>query len=224
MICLALEFSSPRRSVAIGQDGRVIAETGQSSGRWTPVFALVDEALSIAGIPRGSIEAIAVGLGPGSYTGIRSAIAIAQGWQLATGVSLQGLGSMEIAAHQARRQGLRGRIAVVIDAQRREFHVGEFDVTGEGIASVGELRILDRSAVDHLAQSGCRLVGPEVKSQGFVATTVLPTAGALIERAANSQSFQQGEDMTPIYLRPPAFVKAAIPRFAAAARAEPAAS
>jgi len=64
---------------------------------------------------------LAVGLGPGSYTGIRVALSIAQGWQLAGGVKLLGLSSVECVAAQAQAEKISGRVNVLIDAQRNDF-------------------------------------------------------------------------------------------------------
>ena len=96
MTILALEFSSEQRSVALARDGAILAEATESGGyRVTHAFRLIEKVLEQAKMPRDEIEVIAVGLGPGSYTGIRAAIAIAQGWQLARGVKLLGVGSAE---------------------------------------------------------------------------------------------------------------------------------
>src|SRR5215203_4547986 len=88
MKILALEFSSQERSVAIfekppGGSSRLCGSALEKGGRSTNPFALVEQALQNARMEREEIDCIAVGLGPGSYTGIRSAIALAQGWQLA---------------------------------------------------------------------------------------------------------------------------------------------
>ncbi len=65
------------------------------------------------------------GWGRVSYAGIRVALAIAQGWQLATGVKLLGVGSVECVAAQAQLEKLFGRVNVVIDAQRGEILPGD---------------------------------------------------------------------------------------------------
>src|SRR5581483_1852390 len=96
MKILAIEFSSEQRSVAVLVDGRVLGVATESSTRATPAIGLAGRALTEAGLEREEIECLAIGLGPGSYTGIRSAIALAQGWQLASspnGVKLLGLSS-----------------------------------------------------------------------------------------------------------------------------------
>src|SRR5271154_6572568 len=118
MTILALEFSSLQRSVAVARAGCVLSEAGETGGRGTNVFGMIEEALADAKVGREEIEVIAVGLGPGSYTGIRSAIALAQGWQLARSVKLLGVSSVEGLAIQAQVEKIFGRVNVVIDAQR----------------------------------------------------------------------------------------------------------
>ena len=83
MTILALEFSSSQRSVALrrGGDKHSLTEAVETGGRATNALAMIQQVLSQAGIEREQIDLLAVGLGPGSYTGIRAAIAVAQGWQ-----------------------------------------------------------------------------------------------------------------------------------------------
>src|SRR5258706_8021657 len=96
MTILAFEFSSAQRSVALARNGVVLSEAAESGGyRVTNAFGLTEKVLADAKVSREVIEVIAVGIGPGSYTGIRAAIAIAQGWQLARGIKLIGISSAE---------------------------------------------------------------------------------------------------------------------------------
>jgi len=66
MTLLALEFSSERRSAALARDGVILAEAAETGGRATNAFGLIDRALAEPKIRRTEIEAMAVGLGPGS--------------------------------------------------------------------------------------------------------------------------------------------------------------
>jgi len=89
MICLAFEFTSDRRSVAVSDgDQRVLSQVVHDRGRTTPVFRLIEQALAEAQVSRASVQRLAVSIGPGSYTGIRLAIAAAQGWHLGTGIDV----------------------------------------------------------------------------------------------------------------------------------------
>ena len=125
MKILALEFSSPQRSVAVvRQDEFHEALSGSNEP-----FTMIDEALRDAKLEREQIECIVVGLGPGSYTGIRSAISIAQGWQLARPIKLLGISSAECIAAQAQADGATGRVNVIVDAQREEFYIAGYELT-----------------------------------------------------------------------------------------------
>src|SRR5882724_6402098 len=127
MKILALEFSSPQRSVAVVQ-GRAGADSVSevietAPGNSMKPLGMVESALKRAGVEREQVECLVIGLGPGSYNGIRAAIALAQGWQLARAVKLLGISSAECIAAQAQADGFEGRAGVVIDAQRGEFHL-----------------------------------------------------------------------------------------------------
>src|SRR5947207_6222513 len=104
MKILALEFSSTQRSAALVQGAGdteqfiEVVETGEASNK---AFEMIQEVLRQSGIEREQVDALAIGLGPGSYTGIRSVIALAQGWQLAAGTPVEGISSAECVAAQA---------------------------------------------------------------------------------------------------------------------------
>src|ERR1051325_4293481 len=132
MKILALKFSSPQRSVAIVQSAPghsphavpTVSETIEAGGRATKALGMIEQALRAAQLEREQIDCVAVGLGPGSYNGIRAAIAFAQGWQLARNVQLLGISSVECIAKHAQQDGLTGPIHIIIDAQRNEFYLG----------------------------------------------------------------------------------------------------
>src|ERR1700687_2757716 len=105
MKILALELSSIQRTAALMVDGRVCGVASQIGGNYSAALALVEDAFQLGQLSRDEIEIIAVGLGPGSYTGIRAAIALAQGWQLGNPVRLLGIGSATCLAAQAQTRG-----------------------------------------------------------------------------------------------------------------------
>src|SRR5450432_2598704 len=142
MTILALEFSSSQRSVALARDGAVLADATETGERGTNAFGMIEKVLASAKIGREEVECLAVGLGPGSYTGIRVALAIAQGWQLARGVKLLGIGSVECLAAQAQAEGIRGRLKVLIDAQRNEFYSAGYDIAEAGPREIEQLKII----------------------------------------------------------------------------------
>jgi tRNA threonylcarbamoyladenosine biosynthesis protein TsaB len=203
MTILALEFSSEQRSAALARDGVVLAEACESGGRNTKAFALIEKVLASARLAREEIEVIAVGLGPGSYTGIRAAIAVAQGWQLARGVKLLGISSAEGLAAQAQAAKTFGRVNVVIDAQRGEFYLATWELSGAERREVMPLKIVSAAELASRKAAGEICVGPAAGEILF------PQAAGLSELAGWRNDFLAGEDLQPIYLRETTFVKSA---------------
>ena len=211
MWILAFEFSSDRRGVAVvdSREGRVAGRAEEQGGRQTHALGLTGAALDEAGIEREAVEVIAIGIGPGSYTGIRIALATAQGWQLGTGVKTIGVSSVDCLAEQARREGLRGRVHVVVDAQRGEFYHTVYRVTETSWTVEEPLRIISADHVLASRQPGEALIGPdaavETRLQG---QRVFPDAAVLGQLAAPRTDFQPAFQIEPIYLRAVSFVKA----------------
>lgn len=191
--------------------GTAAAEVVEMGGRATKALGMIEEALRQARIEREQIDCVAVGLGPGSYTGIRAAISLAQGWQLAAEVKLAGVSSAEAVAAQACDDGLRGRVAVVIDAQRKEFYLADYELTESGWREVKPLRLAALAEVQAAAGLG-PVVGPEITRWFPGAKAVFPRAAMLALIARSKTGFIRGEELEPVYLRPTQFVKAPPPR------------
>lgn len=214
MKILALEFSSPQRSVAVlnPETGSVTEVLDTATGHTMKPFALIESALRQAAVEREQIECIVIGLGPGSYTGIRAAIAVAQGWCLAREVKLCGISSVTCVATQVLSDGVTGIFNVVIDAQRGEFYVAGFETAGETIRETSPLRIVSTEAIRELESSGELLVGPEATKWFLQGRLMTPCAATMAKLAAAQTTFVPGEKLEPIYLREAAFVKATPPR------------
>jgi tRNA threonylcarbamoyl adenosine modification protein YeaZ len=215
MKILAVEFSSAQRSVAVVQasgsgphapEAAVeVVETGARSAR---ALGLVEETLRMAQLDREQVECLAIGLGPGSYSGIRSAIALAQGWQLARGVKLLGVSSVECLAAQAQEDGIHGHVHTVIDAQRNEFYLATYDVSSEAWREIEPLRLATAAEVRARVQAGGTLVGPEAAEFFPGSRAIFPRAATLGRLAWGRTDFMPGEALVPIYLRQTQFVKA----------------
>lgn len=208
MKILALEFSSSRRSVAVLEGATVIAEQAEPVGATVPPLRLIADVLAAASLTPTDIGGLAIGLGPGSYNGIRGAIALAQGWQLASGVKLIGVSSAECIAARAQAEGVLGRIGVVIDAQRNEFYLATHEITEKTIKTTSDLKIITLPELNSWAESGGVLVGPEVTKWFPAGRVILPDAATLGRLAAAREDFVLGEALEPIYLRATSFVKA----------------
>jgi tRNA threonylcarbamoyladenosine biosynthesis protein TsaB len=210
MKILALDFSSPQRSVAVLTAPDAVAHEvlDSSPGRDMKPFALIEAALSQAGLEREAIECIAIGLGPGSYTGIRVAVSLAQGWQLATGVKLLGISSVECIAAQAVTDGANGKFSVVIDAQRGEFYLASYEIQNDTAREAAPLRLATPTEVEARESAGDQLIGPEVTRWFPNGRIVFPQAATLARLAYTRSDFLPGEKLDPIYLRETTFVKA----------------
>jgi tRNA threonylcarbamoyladenosine biosynthesis protein TsaB len=216
MKILALEFSSPQRSVAVLANGAGVpaafalaCEANTSGGQ---ALHLVDTALREAKLEREQIERIVVGLGPGSYAGIRAAISLAQGWQLARNIPLLGVSSVECLVAQAVAGGTSGRFFVVIDAQRNEFYLAGYEIKIQVAHNFEPLRLATLAEVEAKARAGETLIGPEVTRWFPKGRILFPDAAALARLALDRTDFVPGETLTPIYLRETSFVKAPPPK------------
>jgi tRNA threonylcarbamoyladenosine biosynthesis protein TsaB len=207
MTILALEFSSDRRSVALVRDSEILSEAAeQMAARGTNAFGLTEKVLAEANISRTEIEAIAVGLGPGSYTGIRAAIAIAQGWHLATGAKLHGVSSVEAVALESQATGIFGTVNVVIDAQRGEFYLSRWELAENLREEIAPLKIVSAAEIQSLKMAAEICVGPEMERILF------PSAAKVAQLATRQTDISTVAELEPIYLREANFVKSTPPK------------
>lgn len=195
--------------------GTVLSSANDATDRNLKPLELIQRALDQAQLGPAAVECIAIGLGPGSYTGIRSAIALAQGWQLAREVRLIGISTVECLAAQARALGWFGKVHMVIDAQRNELYTAAYEI-GETCALAEPLHLapVETMQARLVPQAGFGpeeriwVVGPESKrwfSEGHV---LMPEAEQLGKLAAGRTDFCSGDLIEPIYLRETQFVKA----------------
>ena len=212
MTTLALEFSSAQRSVAVVADGQVRGRAQETGARESRALSLIETVLAAAGLELEKIDCLAVGLGPGSYTGIRSAIALAQGWQLARGTRTLGISSADCLAAQARAENILGRVHIVIDAQRNEFYLGCYEVQASGVRELEPVRLADRDEVLNRMRAGETILGPELFDEWPAARQLFPDAAMIGQLASQRTDFVAGERLEPIYLRETRFVKAPPPR------------
>lgn len=204
MTTLSLEFSSDRRSAALCRDGQVLAESCVLAGRATSAPDLIAAALRDAGLTAHQVQRLALGIGPGSYTGIRRAIATLQGWHLAQGLPIVAVSSFDILAHLATELDA-GPALLAADAQRCEWAVA---LAGGGRLSE-PIRLLARADLEARIASGQRVFTPDSNLAG--STRLFPTAAAT---GLLSMHLPDADptSLAPVYLREASFVKAPPPR------------
>lgn len=134
MKLLAFETATEACSVAVYVDGAVHARLEVAPRRHAElVLPWAEALLADAGIARAQLDAIAVGRGPGAFTGVRLAIAIAQGIALALDRPVVPVSTL---AALAMRAGGQRRIAA-IDARMGEVYLGLFEQEGDGLRALG---------------------------------------------------------------------------------------
>ena len=201
MKILALEFSSSQRAVVVSDGAKFIARVVTDDQKTGPLL-LIDEVLRKGHMDRTKIGVIAIGIGPGSYAGIRSAIAVAQGWQLAKSVKLRPISSAEVLAATARAEGHRGETHLIIDAQRHEHYHTTWNLTETEQTETKPLSII--GVVEALELES---FGPDQPGMRYC-KPLHPCAAQLAKLAVNQNSDVPGFAIEPIYLRQTEFVKA----------------
>lgn len=182
MKLLAIETSTEACSVALWVDGGVIERHGLAPRRHAElVLPWTDALLAEAGIGKGALDAIAVGRGPGAFTGVRLAVAIVQGMAMALErpvVPVSTLAALAMGAPRGEEPDVG--ILAMIDARMGEFYVGLFERTADGlvVATGDELLWAPGKPGQRLAITGESLVGI---GSGFLSDTgrELETSGVL---------------------------------------------
>ena len=138
----ALAFDTANEVIAIGvgvlnAEARAIelvahAEIEARRQSNTQLIPRIDALLAENGIARGDIACVCVGRGPGSFTGVRIAMATAKGIASALEVGLVGVSSLDAVAWGVWESGARGEVAVVADAMRKEVYPVRYLVDGAG--------------------------------------------------------------------------------------------
>lgn len=138
MNTLAFDTATPATAVALLLDGRGITEArddppaGAHPGHATRLLALADELLDAAGAAWRDLDAIAVGTGPGGFTGLRVGIATAHGLAASLRCRLSGISSLEALAAGALGEGSWPAALAVIDARRGEVFAALYERSGDG--------------------------------------------------------------------------------------------
>ncbi|MCE0483066.1 MAG: tRNA (adenosine(37)-N6)-threonylcarbamoyltransferase complex dimerization subunit type 1 TsaB [Methylacidiphilales bacterium] len=196
MLDLALETSSSLGSIALGND-KVVVQSIDFKGPQRHSAALFP-ALARLGIPRLKLRRIIVGLGPGSFSGIRVSLAAAQGIALVQNVPVVGISSAYSVAWQCRDIE---RLGVFADAKRREAFCTAFR-SGE----------LERAAylipmAEIEAHAGQFTQAVSAEPLPGVTKRVYPRAQDLLALPDTLSGWVREQPLEPIYLREPVSAK-----------------
>ncbi|MBM3846685.1 MAG: tRNA (adenosine(37)-N6)-threonylcarbamoyltransferase complex dimerization subunit type 1 TsaB [Verrucomicrobia bacterium] len=212
MKVLAIELSSSRRSACAwnseaGSIPETIWDEDVSGGRNSRALALVESALAAGGMERREVECLALGLGPGSYTGVRVAIAIAQGWAAGLGIRVAGVSSAEALARDSWREGVRGRTGIAFDAQRGELCVGWFEISETGVGKASPLKLISAAAFVSAQPADLVLRGPDLSKllPPTLHHSSHPSARSIAELAVQKGIWTRPSELEPIYIRPDSY-------------------
>ena len=142
MNLLAFETSSRIGSVALDTPaGLTVRELGIPREQTERLLASTDELLAAAGVDLKSLDGIAFGRGPGSFTGLRFSAAVAQGLAAVSGVPLLPVSSLLALAERAWQEARCERALVCVDAHMGEVYSCVAERRGDFIEIVGEERL-----------------------------------------------------------------------------------
>jgi tRNA threonylcarbamoyl adenosine modification protein YeaZ len=162
-VLLAFDTSSAAVTVALADPitGAVVASSATVDAlRHGELLApAIVDALSVAGCRPGDLTRIAVGVGPGPFTGLRVGLVTARTMAEVLGIEVAGVCSLDILARQS---SLTLPVAVATDARRKEIYWALYD----GPAADGSRRRLEGPAVDKPADVAHVLAGLPVIGRG----------------------------------------------------------
>jgi tRNA threonylcarbamoyladenosine biosynthesis protein TsaB len=149
VLILTIETSTPVECVAVVQDREVVAELTDTVGRGhtEKLLGAVEEVLGRAGVTLADLDAIAVSIGPGRFSGLRVGLATAKGLAASSGTPVVPVPTLEALAESARPAP--GLVCPMLDARKGEVYAALFrlnDVPEDGKDS-GRERMLPDLAV-----------------------------------------------------------------------------
>ncbi len=226
MPILAFDTSTDRMSIALGRmvDGAQQVWSFEAQGGAQSSHTLVPAIMDLmaqAGLTLAELDAVAFGRGPGAFTGLRTACAVAQGLAFGARARTGGaplpvlpLDSLLVLSEQARLQhapeAVRWQVLAMLDARMDEIYAGTYlwengawqTVTGAVLASAKDLRA---EACTALAGNVFVHYGDRLPDAGRLPRfTVLPEARAMLSLAPGLLARGQGVDPAmalPVYIR-----------------------
>lgn len=217
MRLLAIDSSGPACSAALwdGATAACIAHSRHelSRGQAETLVPLIRDLMASAGCGFGDLDLIAVCHGPGSFTGIRVAVAVARGFALATGLPLVPVNALEALAEAAPAPE-SGRILALLDARRGEVYAQSFN---SARAALDAPAALSPAALAHdlhapaclvgsgapLVTAACGETPPGIAVHVDVAVDAVGIAARAARLVAAGLAPIHGFDLRPLYVRAP---------------------
>ncbi|GIX46159.1 MAG: tRNA (adenosine(37)-N6)-threonylcarbamoyltransferase complex dimerization subunit type 1 TsaB [Candidatus Tectimicrobiota bacterium] len=217
MRILGIDTAGPLNGVALveGEAVRAALALGQPPALRRQLLPLIDTLLRQTGVSLADLHALAVNLGPGTFTGIRVGLATAQGLALASGKPLLGCSGLEALAAQV--QGWQGLICPVLEARRGEVYAALYRRQGDDLCELLPGTVLTPEALCATLEERVLLVGSGVHAYAevfiarlgeralLVATPLDPCRAVAIARLAQRRLAASQEaplpPPKPLYIR-----------------------
>lgn len=211
---LCLETATTNCSVAIGSNGAQVAlieENSQNYSHSEQLHVFIKESLKQASLSFKDLDAIAVSMGPGSYTGLRIGVSAAKGLCFALGLPLISIPTLQSMARQV-VAGEREVIVPLLDARRMEVYSSVFDFEYREVRET-RAEIVDENSFDefkryntiYLAGNGSEKCMGLLSSKKFkFRPEIVPSAQEMIELAHKKYQLKRFEDVAyfePYYLK-----------------------
>lgn len=222
-LILSIETGTDICSVALANDGELMALRESDEGRdhAKKVALFVDELLRETGVQPSDIDAIAVGKGPGSYTGLRIGVSFAKGMCYALDIPLIAIGSLDALAEVAREDFDAGildieeedwaqaKLCPMVDARRMEVYAQVFNVEGEAQSDVVAEVVTEESFNEWRSKGKFVIFGNGAKKcaevlPDAIIEDVVPSARGIVrlaEEAFNAGKFEDLAYFEPFYLK-----------------------
>ncbi len=194
-LILAFDTSAAHCAAALLSGDRllILRHEAMDKGQAERLIPLLDEVLTEGGVAWSDLSAVAVGTGPGNFTGVRIAVAAARG--LALSLSIPALG---VTALEARAYALPRPLAVVEDARRGEVYLQEFapDADDARVTTVAALPL--ECALDRFTGSAAEAAAAATGGTALLQPVALVEA---IARIAATRLETPQPRPAPFYLR-----------------------
>ncbi|HCB12122.1 MAG TPA: tRNA (adenosine(37)-N6)-threonylcarbamoyltransferase complex dimerization subunit type 1 TsaB [Gammaproteobacteria bacterium] len=214
MKLLALETATEACSAAVWIDGAVFECYELAPRRHAAlILPMIEMVLAEAGLTIHQLDALAVGRGPGAFTGVRIAIGVVQGMAFASDLPVAPISTLAALALGTARETGQTRIAAALDARMGEVYWGTWAVTDEATQWLAEEQVCAPSQVTAPpgewfgAGSGWTTYS-QILSQRLIASgwkgDCYPRAGDVARLAADPgrrSEWLTAEQVRPVYLR-----------------------